>query len=115
MSQRVAYRGPRPKGSPPPYKNAPIDRDEALNLITAAAERMGFRNARLTGPIPAGDGYDVRMPVECLLTLSEACFKVGENEVIEALVGLPSDVFRLGPEAVFCALFERLADHDTAA
>lgn len=115
MAQRVTYRGPRPKGRPPVYKNAPIDRDEALNLIIAAAERMGYQNARFTGPIPAGDGYDVRMPVECLLTYSETCFRIGINEVLNALAELPDHFFDLGRDAVVCAIFERFLNEGKIA
>lgn len=102
-------------GSPPAYENTPLDRDEAVDFIISAAKRMGFGKARIEGPIPAGAGYDVRMPVECLAGYYSKAWDNGVHAAIGALAEMDDATFLSGRDAVICAMYERFEHLDPAA
>jgi hypothetical protein len=69
--------GGRPEAPDDGYKNLPYDRDSAneflvdAGLIVCDRDDRGCpipKTARLT-LVPSGEGYDIRMPLECLIKL----------------------------------------------
>lgn len=114
MSQRIAYRGPRPKGRPPVYENQPVDRDEAIDFMIDLAARLG-NDVRIEGPIPAGKGYDARMPVEHLGRYYAKAWDNGFDAAVGALADLPDSTFADGRDAVICSLLDRFQNLEPAA
>lgn len=114
MSQRIGYRGPRPKANPPRYENEPVDRNEAVDFMIDLAQRIGD-GVRLDGPIPSGKGYDARMPVEHLGRYYARAWDNGFDTAVRALAEMPASTFLEGQQVVICDLLDRFSHLDPAA